>query len=649
MDAKRFVAEFGHIANAPGGVARLRELILALAVQGRLVAQDGSDEPADAQLNRIRKIATNKPSAGRNRNPSNQPRQASNQSIPHGWASTRLCELMRVLNGRAYSKSELLESGTPVLRVGNLFTSSRWYYSDLELEEDKYCDSGDLLYAWSASFGPFIWSGKKVIFHYHIWKLDFFSEADVNKRFLYLWLRAKTQEIKAAGRGISMAHMTKGKFEQLPLALPPLEEQSRIVAKVDELITLCDKLEAQQKSRRLLQTALRQSVLQAIATATSPGELHTAWKCLSKTFPSLFAGSEDVDDLVATVKSLAVRGALAGPSPHAVNLDEIRRACQETRDSYIGSGLMRRQKLIDFAAIGTNYPAHWAVSAFDEVAIVIGGVTKGRVLRDQRRVTCPYLAVANVQRGHFKLNELKTIEIAVDELAKYKVEVDDLLITEGGDWDKLGRTAIWDGSVENCLHQNHVFKARVPSELLSSAWVELVFNSDIGREYFAGASKQTTNLASINMTQLRSFPLPIPPFDEQQAILETLAALMQQCNEWKSQLSRKKAVAALMAATAISSLTGIVNESIEEHVRAPRTQLSAQLHASKAPSVKEQAPLAAILVHTNGSLNARELWQRYGGEIDAFYAQLKTEVANGWIREPGPAVMNEIHDETVSA
>ena len=97
--------------------------------------------------------------------------------LPAGWTSAQLSELVRVVNGRAYKKAELLESGTPVLRVGNLFTSNHWYYSDLELEEDKHCDVGDLIYAWSASFGPFIWQGPRVIYHYHIWKLPLFSEA----------------------------------------------------------------------------------------------------------------------------------------------------------------------------------------------------------------------------------------------------------------------------------------------------------------------------------------------------------------------------------------------------------------------------------------------------------------------------------------
>lgn len=203
----------------------------------------------------------------------------------------------------------------------------------------------------------------------------------------------------------------------------------------------------------------------------------------------------------------------------------------------------------------------------DEVRaiVVIGGVTKGRDLRGKQAIVCPYLTVANVQRGHFKLEGLKSIEISVDEMAKYQVHEGDLLITEGGDWDKVGRTAIWRSDLENCLHQNHVFKARVPSKQLLNEWVELVFNSGIGRDYFAGASKQTTNLASINMTQLRSFALPIPPLDEQQRILSALSSLITHCNEWRRQLERKQALSALLASAVVSSLTGIAKEQEPEH------------------------------------------------------------------------------------
>lgn len=651
MDAQKFLAEFGFIANAPGGVTRLRELILALAVQGRLVSQDESEEPAIKQLERIKTIAQSRPATGRRKKAAatiHRGSQGSSQ-LPQGWVSTRLCDLVRVLNGRAYSKAELLEAGTPVLRVGNLFTSNRWYFSNLELDEDKYCDAGDLLFAWSASFGPFIWRGGRVIYHYHIWKLDLFSSEEINKSFLYTWLLEKTQEIKASGHGISMAHMTKEKFEQLEISIPPLEEQFRIVAKVDELMALCDQLEAQQQERLKLQNSLRQSTLQAVANATSPYELQATWARLADNFGRLFHTPEDVDVVVAELKNLAVRGLLAEASVALPDLDVIKADCSQLRAQYITDGLMRRQKLVGMAECEEIYPDHWAVTAFDEVAVVIGGVTKGRDLRGKQVMVCPYLAVANVQRGHFKLEGLKSIEIAADELAKYQVHEGDLLITEGGDWDKVGRTAIWRGGVANCLHQNHVFKARVPSGQLLNEWVELVFNSGIGRDYFAGASKQTTNLASINMTQVRSFALPIPPLDEQQRILSALSELTTHCNKWRRQLERKQALSALLAGAVVSSFTGIAIEQDEEPMKAPQTELIAPLRLGTAPDIKAQAPLATTLARHNGEMSAKDLWQRFGGEIDAFYAQLKTEVACGWILEPTPAEMREKSADTVSA
>ena len=246
-------------------------------------------------------------------------------------------------------------------------------------------------------------------------------------------------------------------MRQLPINLAPLAEQHRIVAKVDELMALCDHLEAQQQDRRKLQNALRQTTLQALASAQSPHELQDSWQRLQASFELLFSEPEDVDDVLAELKNLAVRGLLANASSTTPDLDQVKADCARLRAQYIDAGIMRRQKLVGTAECETSYPAHWAVTAFDEVAVVIGGVTKGRDLRGKQVVVCPYLAVANVQRGYFKLDALKSIEIAADELAKYRVQEGDLLITEGGDWDKVGRTAIWRGEVENCLHQNHVF------------------------------------------------------------------------------------------------------------------------------------------------------------------------------------------------
>ena len=235
------------IAAAPDGIRKLRGLILELAVRGKLVPQDPNDEPASELLKRIAvERARLEGVATRKKNKQTPLSEDDNWpfAIPNGWEWSRLSDLTQVLNGRAYSKDELLDSGTPVLRVGNLFTSNQWYYSSLTLEPQKYCEAGDLIYSWSASFGPFIWNGPKVIYHYHIWKLALFDETSYSKTFLYKFLLEKTAEIKAAGHGVSMIHMTKEKMEKLPVPVPPLAEQHRIVAKVDELMALCDQLEA---------------------------------------------------------------------------------------------------------------------------------------------------------------------------------------------------------------------------------------------------------------------------------------------------------------------------------------------------------------------------------------------------------------------
>jgi type I restriction enzyme S subunit len=152
------------------------------------------------------------------------------------WAQCQLEDVCRLINGRAYKRPELLEKGKyRVLRVGNLFTNHRWFWSDLELDEDKYIEDGDLIYAWSASFGPHIWRGEKVIYHYHIWKC-LPDPALIDKHFLYRLFEWDVAKIKADhGTGSTMIHVTKGDMEARPIGLPPLPEQRRIVAKLDGL------------------------------------------------------------------------------------------------------------------------------------------------------------------------------------------------------------------------------------------------------------------------------------------------------------------------------------------------------------------------------------------------------------------------------
>ena len=255
------------LTTTPAQIKQLRQTILNLAVRGKLVEQDPEDEPAEDQLERIifAKLQSGRKQRVSTRKPENQALEPLAYDLGSGWVTASLADLVSILNGRAYKQAELLDAGTPVLRVGNLFTSNKWYYSNLELDDDKYIDNGDLIFAWSASFGPFIWGKGRVVYHYHIWKLPLHSPPDLSRDYLYLYLLHKTAEIKDAGHGISMVHMTKEKMEVLDVPLPPLAEQHRIVAKVDELMAFCDQLEQQlsqadQQRRRLLEAVLAEAL-----------------------------------------------------------------------------------------------------------------------------------------------------------------------------------------------------------------------------------------------------------------------------------------------------------------------------------------------------------------------------------------------------
>lgn len=651
MDAQRFLAEFGHIANAPGGVARLRELVLHLAVSGDLVATESSVDALpllDAIEQQKREHPEKKKVISKQ-----APVSRAVVKAPHHWAVCRLGDLALTITG----------GGTPSKNHPAYWGGEIPWASVKDMKELKFLDDtedhitpeglknsssnlippGRIIVCTRMGLGKVAINRVALAINQDLKALELPKEVN-SDFFLILY---KTREV--SGTGTTVSGIKQDQLLALPAALPPVEEQSRIVAKVDELMALCDRLETQQQARRKLQNKLRQSTLQAVASAASPHELQTTWVRLADNFGRLFDAPEDVDEFVGELKNMAVRGLLSLPSTSLSPADAVVADCDRLRDQYIKSGLMRRQKLISVADSDVVYPEHWGVAPFDKVAVVIGGVTKGRDLRGRDVVTCPYLAVANVQRGFFKLTDLKTIQIGKEELNKYLVQEGDLLITEGGDWDKVGRTAIWRGGVDNCLHQNHVFKARVPSSSLLNEWVELVFNSGVGRDYFAGASKQTTNLASINMTQLRSFPMPIPPLDEQRAILDKLDALTELAGVWRDQLERKQRLASLLADATVAAFTGIAIEQEEEPMKAPQTELVAPLRLGTAPDIKAQAPLATILARHHGEMSAKDLWQRFGGEIDAFYAQLKIEVAHGWILEPAPAEMREKPAETVSA
>lgn len=151
-----------------------------------------------------------------------------NESDFPKWNNKRLGEVACLNNGRAYKQEELLNEGKYiVLRVGNFFTNEKYYYSNMELESCKYAHKGDLLYCWSASFGPKIWGGEKVIYHYHIWKID---PINIDKNYLYYYLQRDVENLEQEMNGGTMMHLTKANMELRSVEIPVIEEQTKIAS-----------------------------------------------------------------------------------------------------------------------------------------------------------------------------------------------------------------------------------------------------------------------------------------------------------------------------------------------------------------------------------------------------------------------------------
>ena len=175
----------------------------------------------------------------------------------------------------------------------------------------------------------------------------------------------------------------------------------------------------------------------------------------------------------------------------------------------------------------------WESKKLADVSQLQTGLMKGKRYTG-KTIMLPYLRVANVQDGFLNLDEIKEIEIATEQVERYSLIDGDVLFTEGGDYDKLGRGTVWQGQIKNCLHQNHVFVVRPHADVLNPYFLSYQASSRYGKQYFLKCSKQTTNLASINSTQLKNFPVLMPTIDEQVQIVlhvDELLAKEQQTKE----------------------------------------------------------------------------------------------------------------------
>jgi type I restriction enzyme, S subunit len=312
MDAQQFLAEFGHIANAPGGVGRLREMILALAASGDLVTTKD-------QISAIPLLLSIEKQKRQHKDQKKVvPKQAAiseaQSKAPAHWALCRLGDLTLTITG----------GGTPSKNNPKYWAGNIPWASVKDLKDLKYLsDTADhisidgltssssnlipanrVIVCTRMGLGKIVINTVALAINQDLKALEL--PAEVNQDFFFILY--KTRELK--GTGTTVAGIKQDQLLALPAALPPTEEQLLIVAKVDELMALCDRLEGQQQQRHSLQNNLRQSALQAVAAAMSPHELQTTWTRLADNFSQLFDAPEDVAVFKGLILDLAVSGQL---------------------------------------------------------------------------------------------------------------------------------------------------------------------------------------------------------------------------------------------------------------------------------------------------------------------------------------------------
>lgn len=286
-------------------------------------------------------------------------------------------------------------------------------------------------------------------------------EEIVDRKFLFWYLRSQEQNFLRAGKGATQQNISQTLLKSWLAPLPPLAEQRRIVAALEDHLSRLGK-----------------------AVAALTGVRSRIARLEDKLFTSAFNG---------VLHEHSADALTPPPTP------------SETIDESLPS-----------------VPSHWQWTRLDEVAEVVGGITKGQKNHDGAAlVEVPYLRVANVQRGRLDLSKVARIRVTPKKLAQLELRVGDVLLNEGGDRDKLGRGWVWDGQIEGCIHQNHVFRARIRDNRLDPRLLAWYANGP-GRRWFEANGRQTVNLASISLSKISLLPVPVPPKTEQLRMVEAL-------------------------------------------------------------------------------------------------------------------------------
>lgn len=537
MKLETFFAKFEQFADAPGAVGRMRELILALAVRGRLVDTVHNDEPVETFLGRIWADKRG------GRVGFTDAEKARPFELPDHWRWVVLAEVAEFMIGKTpprgdsrcwYPGDHSWVSIADMKHYGTI-TETKEKVSALAAQEvfrQRFAEPGSILMSFKLTIGKVARAGIPCFHNEAIISIlpPETELADYLFRFLPIFAALQT-----SNNAIKGSTLNKGLLTLLPIALPPPAEQKRIVAKVDELMALCDQLEAQQQEREARHTALARASLARFADAPTPANLQYLFHPSYTIAPA---------DLRKTILTLAVQGKLVPQDPNDEPAGDWVRVAAPSK-SGVASQLGAPSFLV---------PQGWMWLRVDSVFDVAGGIQK-TPHRAPRRNAFAYLGVSNVYRGRLDLTDVKKFELGPGELERRRLEAGDLLIIEGnGSFNQIGRCAKWNGEIKNCVHQNHIIRCR-PCDRKMSDFVMLFLNSDCGVEIMQKLAITSSGLYSLSVGKIRQIEIPIPPLAEQRRIVAKVDQLMALVDRLEEQLAASRATAANLLSALVAELS----------------------------------------------------------------------------------------------
>ena len=573
MTPETFLKEFGAIANAPGGVRRLREMILQLAVMGKLVAQNPEDEPASELLKRIeaeKKKRIQKKRIEKTRRTSKVQSIKPTVNLPKNWLWTKLENVfynVSVPNSKKLLNKNINEHGSfKVVDQGKKYVAG---YSNEQSKLIKI--PGPVVI-----FGDHTKAIKFVDF-------DFIPGADgikilrpvvVNEHYFYIVVKAYPIIDRGYGRHYNI--LINNYFP-----LPPLGEQNRIVAKVDQLMALCDRLEAQQQERATLVKHARISALGELANAQTGKALQASWKRVQDHLPMLFDHPDDVEDLKKCILQNAVMGKLVPQNPDDEPASELLKKIVKEKAALIKKGEIKKQKPLPEIREDEKpfkIPEGWMWCRLGTISLLItsGSRDWAKYYSDKG---AKFLRMGNLSRNSFELR-LDHIQHVTppnnSEGNRTSLIANDLLISITGDVGMLG--LIPNNFGEAYINQ-HTAVMRF-SNYFEHLFIPYFCLSPFAQDQFSAPQRGIKN--SFRLTDVAEMLIPLPPIKEQLRIVNKIKELFDFCDLLKNKIKKSRTIAEQLARSVVESITGQSTEK-QEKMKAPKTELFPCLGWSKGP------------------------------------------------------------------